>query len=70
MEWQPIETAPKDGTNILFCGGNFAPKHIRMGFYRDGHIWTGDIVYSPSSIPREWDDIADFWMPIPAPPDA
>lgn len=66
--WQPIESAPRDGTRILFLSRMF--DQIRIGYYKDGHIWTGDLVSEPSSIPREWKDIADFWMPEPAKPAA
>jgi hypothetical protein len=67
-DWQPIETAPKDGTRILFCGGESWPDLVRIGSYMDGHIWSGNIVQQPSGIPREWDDVADHWMPLPAAP--
>lgn len=33
--WQPIESAPKDGTRILYISRAF--NHAVIGFYRDGH---------------------------------
>ena len=59
MEWQPIETAPKDGTTIqvpIQCGYNRA-------FYQDGYWWWiselgGDVIYGPSVGPTP-----DEWMP-------
>lgn len=60
-EWQPIETAPKDGEMVLL----FVPlKHngkFHMGAYRfdNGHWWTDShtFVSNPS-----------HWMPLPKPP--
>lgn len=64
-EWQPIETAPKDGTNILIA-------------YRDGYF--GDMVVTKAAWDEDkekWDklfsneyikDIPTHWMPLPKPP--
>ena len=40
MKWQPIETAPTDGTRILLCGGDskIAP---------DGHLRAAGWVRKP-----------------------
>jgi len=65
-EWQPIETAPKDGTEIIYWS-----KHLcrpMMAFYSEGHIWMGGLAYHPSAIPREWEDVATHWMPMPGRP--
>lgn len=56
-EWQPIETAPKDGTEIiLLCKLNHAKGkvHIGMYFWEDKAWWTHShtFVSSPS-----------YWMP-------
>jgi hypothetical protein len=74
MNWQPIDTAPKDGTRILIHsedGGiraawydkNFAyiaPKKLRGG-------WTDDSIVSFDDF-----EVAEFfpshWMPLPEPP--
>lgn len=65
-EWLPIESAPRDGTTILFWRKEF--QNLGLGFYRNGHVFTGGFVMSPSAIPREWEDVATHWMPIPKSP--
>lgn len=59
--WQPIETAPKDGTQII----GFCSKHesIFMTLWEDGHWGLED-----------WDSqhfcahAPTHWMPLPPPP--
>jgi hypothetical protein len=55
--WQPIETAPKDGTAILLCGAG-----VRLGFW-NGRSWDdGDFF-------NDLGDAFTHWMPIPTPPE-
>lgn len=66
MEWQPIETAPKDGTRVLAAnsGGAAWVAHFRDASepptYKEG--WTrfncSDVGWSPT-----------HWMPLPKPPE-
>lgn len=70
-QWQPIETAPKDGTRVIVCWstgevtissriiGKFAHKS-RDGMPLNGHEWFP----SPAkAISRVFG-----WMPLPDPP--
>lgn len=77
-EWQPIETAPRDGTTILIFG---QPDDLLMA---DG---SGPLVQfsTPGTFTAAWDEIDDafvlsggswlgpfvaptHWMPLPSPP--
>lgn len=63
MDWQPIETAPKDGTAILTCErGNYA-RSIRVCWWvvdqYQGVFWQDDADSEPNPT---------HWCPIPAPP--
>ena len=65
--WQPIETAPMDGTEVVL----FYPHLTDAGFvtagywYRGGEHyeshWYADLVNGGASPPTHW-------MPLPAPP--
>lgn len=57
-QWQPIETAPKDGTKIIVSNGRFA-KTAYWGGKRPP-CWKCDAGYSLGEQIN--------WMPIPAPP--
>lgn len=65
-DWLPIESAPRDGTIILFWRKGYSIP--ALGMYADGHVFTGGLSLSPSHIPREWEDIATHWMPVPKSP--
>lgn len=60
LEWQPIETAPKDGTPILMFIPLSEPT-IRSGLFSEGDfVLTGDYYHLPEA--------PTHWMPMPAPP--
>lgn len=83
--WKPIETAPKDGTEILI----YADGMIIQARYHPGE-WSDDTPISPAeysgAIWCAFDDALEFeieetpegdwhgtvthWMPLPYPPEA
>jgi len=68
-QWQPIETAPRDGTNLWLFSGSDDPCQF-VGFYADdpsGPYWA----YAEQLVM----DVAGqanptHWMPLPPPPEA
>ncbi len=73
--WQPIETAPKDGTRILVCGGTYTVSNDE---YPDWPMTFADIVtwqkHRNCWISGPSHDGGDFvhqpthWMPLPEVP--
>jgi hypothetical protein len=83
MDWQPIETAPKDGTLVLVCNtlGNGTITSIkgkiavaRYAYHLDGldeSIWEYGTYYSEDSKGNLGSYLisATHWMPLPKPPE-
>lgn len=65
-EWQPIETAPKDGTDIL-AWGPFGHGHLVVSFDDKAEQpgWPWCTLDGPNY------SLTTFthWMPLPNPPD-
>lgn len=79
MEWQPIETAPRDGTVILAYCPEYGMRQTEMGRYREGS--PGYARWEMGDGPRNygWVWIEEkhnsahtwkptHWMPLPPPP--
>lgn len=66
-DWQPMETAPKDGQEILICHHSGQIQHVV--FFDDEptqptHPWcTADGICYHVDYPK-------WWMPLPAPPNS
>jgi len=57
-EWQPIETAPKDGSRFLFFNGEWmACGHYHLGQYFAADSGNGRRLLDPT-----------HWMPLPPAP--
>lgn len=62
-DWQKIETAPKDGTNVLLFFGN-SDSRVRVSeAWWDGRAWTDDIGGFV-------EQVITHWMPLPPQPEA
>ena len=61
-DWQPIETAPKDGTAVL---GYHSGKMTTVYFEFWGGPWK---LVAPGSCAEEDDWEPTHWMPLPSPP--
>jgi len=62
-DWQPIETAPRDGTYVLGCYDNGRGWEYRVV------CWTGWQPYPWSEAETEWaEDRVNYWKPLPEPP--
>ena len=71
-KWQPIETAPRDGTPVILAGQYV--DHPSVAAF-NGHEWVGK-VDGCSAVRYMSDfgscyitvDLPEFWMPLPEPP--
>lgn len=69
-QWQPIETAPKDGTDVLlWCAGAMEPSYALIASWVDfkGEAPDG---WCDASTGRYNDGCPPtHWMPLPSPPE-
>ena len=85
MEWQPIETAPKDGKEILLLGVDcqtYTKTVISHGSWKIDAYDTWETVVNTETEVRKilvhreegyWSSFAaspTHWMPLPSPPTA
>ena len=63
--WQPIETAPKDGTIILLFGGAYHPfpGYWELRRFNPTRPWVSVVNES-----RLYEHVPTHWMPLPAAP--
>lgn len=74
MDWQPIETAPKDGTQLLLWSNGYCRK-VEIGSFRPDDGFAGD---DPLWLDNSYDDFScgyasrplrpTHWMPLPKAP--
>jgi len=60
-EWQPIETAPKDGTSVLVVNGYW----IITAHWHRSQCWA---TCGPTYEPIPYDELPTHWQPLPSPP--
>jgi hypothetical protein len=67
-EWQPIETALKDGTEILVWDENFGIRRVQWTeFFSGGGFWDTGYASEVDGDPIDANE-ATHWMPLPDPP--
>ena len=64
MEWQPIETAPRDGTRVILAALDEFYVRVAEGYFDDEWFWSTD---SYRELGREGIS-PTHWMPLPEPP--
>lgn len=71
-EWQPIETAPKDGTFLIGGWTGDGHKHPMIwsvdSAWRDGDGFSVDVSPESGETMRPTIDHITHWMPLPQPP--
>ena len=69
MDWRPIDTAPKDGTEIIVYVPDF--HEVSAAWYsQQTGLWPyGPYAYSEDGEPVNV-GLPSHWMPFPAPPGA
>lgn len=70
-QWQPIETAPRDGTVVLAYNARGARSGHRHFFAfsdpaPEGQCWAAEAGWREPG--RDWPSYPTHWMPLPAPP--
>ncbi|MGZ8907296.1 MAG: DUF551 domain-containing protein [Methylobacter sp.] len=73
MKWQPIETAPRDGTLVdIWMSGQKAPDGYRQAdCWFDGKNWCHEFGREgPIEAGFYIGDIPTHWMPLPESPNA
>lgn len=78
-DWQPIETAPKDGTWFLICRADDGYESYEVGRYNPlkhpRYEDAGNGLYRKiDEVIYDWSGFNNFhrathWMPLPSPPE-
>lgn len=71
--WQPIETAPKDGTEVMLWLRSPFDRVEKARWYEPWHNWTtGDLPHDPEigDVYGIGCAVPTHWMPLPKPPSA
>lgn len=67
-DWRAVETAPKDGTEVLLNFPDGCPS-TRVGRYVIKGVVRSDCWFSYAGVLRERREITpSHWMPLPEPP--
>lgn len=66
QQWNPIETAPKDGTWILAINAAKNPGRQHVVHYSER--WGNHYPWVTGSAPMDFVAGVTHWMPLPAPP--
>lgn len=73
-EWQPIESAPRDGTRIMLGNkhGVWAAdwRPVYQSGYRPDNPWASSMLNHDHIARQHRHKHATHWMPLPAPPKA
>jgi len=66
MDWQPIETAPKDGTLVLVFE---ASQGVAVAC-QNGETWYLDVPWNAPDLSQDFSMYyaPTHWMPLPPPP--
>jgi hypothetical protein len=69
-EWQPIDTAPRDGRQILLYqpeeGGCIGPEDFELGYYIFAGRWVVNAWYCTEY--EAFEKSPSHWQPLPEPP--
>lgn len=68
MSWQPIETAPKDGTVILLMGGAFHGLPFAGQYHQSELSPDEPWICLTADKRRLYGHVPTHWMPLPTPP--
>jgi hypothetical protein len=70
MAWQPIETAPRDGTRLLGTGGGLEDTVEVISYNELVGAWnTENYTLDDRNDEAEGYNRPSHWMALPAPPD-
>ncbi len=74
VQWQPIETAPKDGTSILAWGKSMEEPVVAYWEPNGDRVWGGKSAFVDGTVDmcEELCVVDDYthWQPLPKPPEA
>ena len=68
MKWQPIETAPKDGRNMLLFGRWWSDEQGRMKEPLIGQWNTARDRWEFANAEGRWGIRPEWWIPLPDTP--
>ena len=72
MEWQTMETAPRDGRSLLFALSEEIDMPVRYGPAVKTRVICGDLIGPTNELIDAFGRIVTVthWMPLPPPPQA